>query len=139
MIPRDAAPARLRARGQTHPGPGSQACSAELDPDPGRLSEALTDRGALGRTWPGVLWCAGARERLVGGLRGHAVERVGSAVVVLGDVGVGALAEFHLRHVVGVLVDRHDQPDDGYEAAVNAGEALTRDEAIALGLSIATH
>ena len=27
--------------------------------------------------------------------------------------------------------------DDGYEAAVNAGEALTRDEAIALGLSIA--
>ena len=27
--------------------------------------------------------------------------------------------------------------DDGYEAAVNAGEALTRDEAMALGLSIA--
>jgi hypothetical protein len=26
---------------------------------------------------------------------------------------------------------------DGYVAAVNAGEALTRDEAIALGLSIA--
>jgi hypothetical protein len=26
--------------------------------------------------------------------------------------------------------------DDGYEAAVNAGEALTRDQAIALGLSV---
>jgi len=73
-----------------------------------------------------------------------------------GDDGSGislAAAARRLYHVSGVSVAeepfalavlghaeksaRTALGDDGYEAAVDAGEALTRDEAIALGLSIA--
>jgi hypothetical protein len=53
--------------------------------------------------------------------------------------GVGVAEEPFAQAVLGRAEKsaRTALGDDGYEAAVNAGEALTRDEAIALGLSIA--
>ena len=81
---------------------------------------------------------------------------IGLSLCGRGDAGSGislVSATRHMWHVFGVslveepltqaLLGRVENSaraalgDDGYEAAVNAGEALTRDEAIALGLSIA--
>jgi hypothetical protein len=52
--------------------------------------------------------------------------------------GVGVAEEPFTQAVVGRVEKsaRAALGDDGYEAAVEAGEALTRDEAIALGLGI---
>jgi len=80
---------------------------------------------------------------------------IGIALCGRGDAGAGirlASATRHMWHRYGVgvaeepftaaLLGRVETSaraalgDDGYEAAVNAGEALTRGEAIALGLSI---
>ena len=51
---------------------------------------------------------------------------------------VGVAEEPFMQSVFGRVekIARTALGDDGYRAAVNAGEALTRDEAIALGLSI---
>lgn len=55
--------------------------------------------------------------------------------------GVGVAEEPFAQAILGPVEKsaRTALGDDDYEAAVNAGEALTRDEAIALGLSIAPH
>lgn len=51
--------------------------------------------------------------------------------------GVGVPEEPFMQAVVGrVDTSARTASGDGYEAAVKAGEALTRDEAIALGLSV---
>jgi len=55
--------------------------------------------------------------------------------------GVGVAEEPFAQAILGPVEKsaRTALGDDDYKAAVNAGEALTRDEAIALGLSIAPH
>ena len=53
--------------------------------------------------------------------------------------GVGVGEEPFMQAVLGRVEKNAEAAlgEDGYEAAVSAGEALTRDEVIALGLSIA--
>jgi len=55
--------------------------------------------------------------------------------------GVGVAEEPFAQAILGRVENsaRTALGDDGYEAAVSTGEALTRDEAVALGLGIAPH